>query len=328
MTLFALWLAAAAALRSLPAPACGEGARAGGRARSRPTRQPRSSGCSQWIALPTIANMGINHAEGADYMRRLALDAGLPAGARSSRPRACRRCSRRSTPARRSRSASISCTTSSITTRPNGPRRRSRRGWSTGRARARRSSAAARSTRRGRKPPSSPRSSAFKTAGRQAAGQPRAGRRGRGGDRLAQLPAGARRSRGAGGAEQGGRASSSPCAEPEQHRRGLDLSLGAKGVIEVQLISSGEKWGRGPEQGRPFEPDGQRRQPGLAAGQGAQHAGRRGRLHPRDRRLVRECEAADRAPEADHRRGGRGRQRGRRQEGRWASRSGPRTRII
>ena len=31
----------------------------------------------QWIALPTIANMNINHQEGADYMRRLALDAGF-----------------------------------------------------------------------------------------------------------------------------------------------------------------------------------------------------------------------------------------------------------
>jgi acetylornithine deacetylase/succinyl-diaminopimelate desuccinylase-like protein len=31
----------------------------------------------QWIALPTIANMNINHAEGAEYMRRLALDAGF-----------------------------------------------------------------------------------------------------------------------------------------------------------------------------------------------------------------------------------------------------------
>ena len=30
-----------------------------------------------WIALPTIANMGINHKEGADYMRKLALDAGF-----------------------------------------------------------------------------------------------------------------------------------------------------------------------------------------------------------------------------------------------------------
>lgn len=31
----------------------------------------------QWIALPTIANMGLNHQEGAEHMRRLALDAGF-----------------------------------------------------------------------------------------------------------------------------------------------------------------------------------------------------------------------------------------------------------
>ncbi|MDQ3074797.1 MAG: M20/M25/M40 family metallo-hydrolase [Pseudomonadota bacterium] len=30
-----------------------------------------------WIKLPTIANMGLNHKEGADYMRQLALDAGF-----------------------------------------------------------------------------------------------------------------------------------------------------------------------------------------------------------------------------------------------------------
>jgi len=30
-----------------------------------------------WIRLPTIANMGINHKEGAEYMRQLALDAGF-----------------------------------------------------------------------------------------------------------------------------------------------------------------------------------------------------------------------------------------------------------
>ena len=30
-----------------------------------------------WIALPTIANMGMNHKEGAEYMRRLALEAGF-----------------------------------------------------------------------------------------------------------------------------------------------------------------------------------------------------------------------------------------------------------
>ncbi len=31
----------------------------------------------KWIALPTIANMGLNHREGAEYMRQLALDAGF-----------------------------------------------------------------------------------------------------------------------------------------------------------------------------------------------------------------------------------------------------------
>ena len=31
----------------------------------------------EWIALPTIANMNLNHQEGADHMRRLALDAGF-----------------------------------------------------------------------------------------------------------------------------------------------------------------------------------------------------------------------------------------------------------
>ena len=31
----------------------------------------------KWIALPTIANMGMNHQEGAEYMRQLALDAGF-----------------------------------------------------------------------------------------------------------------------------------------------------------------------------------------------------------------------------------------------------------
>ena len=30
-----------------------------------------------WIKLPTIANMGMNHAEGAEHMRKLALDAGF-----------------------------------------------------------------------------------------------------------------------------------------------------------------------------------------------------------------------------------------------------------
>lgn len=31
----------------------------------------------EWIALPTIANMGVNHREGAEYMKQLALEAGF-----------------------------------------------------------------------------------------------------------------------------------------------------------------------------------------------------------------------------------------------------------
>ncbi|HET9398022.1 MAG TPA: twin-arginine translocation pathway signal protein, partial [Sphingomicrobium sp.] len=31
----------------------------------------------EWIKLPTIANMNINHREGAEYMKKLALDAGF-----------------------------------------------------------------------------------------------------------------------------------------------------------------------------------------------------------------------------------------------------------
>ena len=31
----------------------------------------------KWIALPTIANMGLNHQQGADYMRQLAIEAGF-----------------------------------------------------------------------------------------------------------------------------------------------------------------------------------------------------------------------------------------------------------
>ena len=43
----------------------------------RADEKPAVERLQQWIALPTIANMGINHAEGADYMRKLALDAGF-----------------------------------------------------------------------------------------------------------------------------------------------------------------------------------------------------------------------------------------------------------
>ena len=52
-------------------------------------------------------------------------------------------------------------------------------------------------------------------------------------------------------------------------------TLGAKGVVELELVASGEKWGRGPTQRRALEPGRARRQPGVAPGAGAQHARRR-----------------------------------------------------
>ena len=42
-----------------------------------PNRDEALDRLKKWIALPTIANMGVNHAEGAEYMRKLALDAGF-----------------------------------------------------------------------------------------------------------------------------------------------------------------------------------------------------------------------------------------------------------
>ena len=71
------------------------------------------------------------------------------------------------------------------------------------------------------------------------------------------------------------------------------IDLGAKGVVEIQLISSGEKWGRGPTKDIHSSLQGNRRQPGLAAGEGARHLGDGGRPYAGGRRLVRECEAAD-----------------------------------
>jgi acetylornithine deacetylase/succinyl-diaminopimelate desuccinylase-like protein len=42
-----------------------------------PNHAQRVEDLRKWIALPTIANMGMNHREGAEFMRQLALDAGF-----------------------------------------------------------------------------------------------------------------------------------------------------------------------------------------------------------------------------------------------------------
>ena len=37
-----------------------------------------------------------------------------------------------------------------------------------------------------------------------------------------------------------------PLGRPERERQRPTISLGAKGIIECELVSSGERWGRGP----------------------------------------------------------------------------------
>ena len=71
----------------------------------------------------------------------------------------------------------------------------------------------------------------------------RGGRRRR--NRLAALSANRASSRGAGGAEQMQRAFTCPSAEQDLDGK-VTMTLGAKGVVELELVSSGEKWGRGP----------------------------------------------------------------------------------
>ena len=94
-----------------------------------------------------------------------------------------------------------------------------------------------------------------------------------------------------------------PGRRPENRPARRRINLGAKGAVELQLISSGEKWGRGPEQGHPFEPAWRASTARPGAWSRRSTLGRRGRPHAGGRRLVRECEAADRAPEgADRRR--------------------------
>ena len=55
----------------------------------------------------------------------------------------------------------------------------------------------------------------------------------------------------------------------------ITISLGAKGVVEAELVASGEKWGRGPAKDIHSSNRCARRQPGVASRAGAQHADRR-----------------------------------------------------
>ncbi len=83
--------------------------------------------------------------------------------------------------------------------------------------------------------------------GPQAPGESGVRGRGRGGNRLAALPAGRP-------AARGSRRALKKCAGvympmPMQSLDGtVTINLGAKGVIELELVSSGERWHRGPKQ--------------------------------------------------------------------------------
>ena len=59
--------------------------------------------------------------------------------------------------------------------------------------------------------------------------------------------------------------------------QGLDgnvtMTLGAKGVVELELVSSGERWGRGPQQDVHSSNKARARQPRMAPGASAGHAG-------------------------------------------------------
>ena len=64
----------------------------------------------------------------------------------------------------------------------------------------------------------------------------------------------------------------------------VTVSLGAKGVVELELVSSGEKWGRGPAKDI-HSSQGDGRQPRMAPRQSARHARLSGRQHDSDRQL-------------------------------------------
>jgi acetylornithine deacetylase/succinyl-diaminopimelate desuccinylase-like protein len=60
---------------------------------------------------------------------------------------------------------------------------------------------------------------------------------------------------------------------------GVQVNLGAKGVIELELVSTGEEWGRGPA--RTCTPASRPRSiPHLAPRAGVEHAGGKRRAHP------------------------------------------------
>ena len=78
---------------------------------------------------------------------------------------------------------------------------------------------------------------------------------------------------------------------------GVSIELGAKGIVELELVSSGAKWGRGPRQDLHSSYKAAVDSPVWRLVAGAADTGDAGRQQAGGRRLVRAREAADRAAE-------------------------------
>ena len=136
--------------------------------------------------------------------------------------------------------------------------------------------------------------------GQEAAGQPRARRRGRGGDRLAAHRADRAPARGRGRAARlRRRLHAVGRAGPRRHRHG-DPRRQGRGRAGAGLER--REVGPRPGEGRPLREPRAGRQPGVAPGAGARHAGL-GRRRPRHRRLRRRARADLRRRAGDDRRG-------------------------
>ena len=98
----------------------------------------------------------------------------------------------------------------------------------------------------------------------------------------------------------------------------VTLTLGAKGVIELELMSSGEKWGRGPTKDVHSSLQGEDRQPGLASGAGAAHAGVGGWERPAIENSPTKCGRSSCGRKSDDRGCGEATERSTTQENAWA----------
>ena len=73
---------------------------------------------------------------------------------------------------------------------------------------------------------------------------------------------------------------------PSQDLDGIvTVSLGAKGVVELELVVERREVGTRPGEGHPLLAQGDGRQPGVASGEGARHARLGRRQHDHDRQL-------------------------------------------